>query len=306
MRTCCATDDHKSHHPSCDNYRKPVVRVLSFGAGTQSSAVLGLIEEGKLPPVDFAVFADTQCEPDEVYRWLEKVQGWVKKTRIIVATVGNLMEDALAAAAGEGTRSASLPLFTDEIATERTAPAGYFDKETKFFEVEEGGIIKRQCTMEYKISVVQKAIRSELGYAPRQRVKHTVEMLIAMSLEETIRMKNSREKWITNKYPLIFDVPMHRHQSIEYVRSLGLGTPPRSSCMMCPFHSNAEWRHLRDTEPHNFQKAIDFDNAIRKLPRMESETFLHPDRIPLSEVNLEEDNSQLDLFQNDCSGMCGA
>ncbi len=71
------------------------VRVLSFGAGTQSSAVLGLIEEGRLPPVDFAIFADTQCEPDEVYTWLAKIKTWAKRTEIVIVTKGNLYEDTI-------------------------------------------------------------------------------------------------------------------------------------------------------------------------------------------------------------------
>ncbi len=268
------------------------VRVLSFGAGTQSSAVLGLIEEGRLPPVDFAVFADTQCEPDEVYAWMEKIHGWVKKTRIVIATRGNLFTDTIAKAAGGSTRFASIPFYT---ADTRDGKNG-----------DDEAILKRQCTSEYKIEVVQQAVRRELGYKKRQRVKHKVEMLIAMSLEEVTRMRDSREKWITNKYPLIFDVPMHRQQSIEYVKTFGLGTPPRSSCMMCPFHSNEEWRHLRDNEPHNWAKAVAFDKYCRKIPRMESETFLHQDRIPLDEADLDAPDSQLDLFNNDCSGMCGA
>ncbi len=265
------------------------IRVLSFGAGTQSSALLALIEEGRLPPVDFAIFADTQCEPDEVYRWLEKIKGW-SKTRIIIATKGDLMAGTLAMASGYGTRIASIPFHT----------------QNKIEDPDGMGMLRRQCTYEYKIAIVQKAIREELGYKARQRVKHRIHMLIAMSLEEVGRMKDSREKWITNKYPLIFDVPMHRHQSIEYVKTIGLGTPPRSSCMMCPFHSNAEWKHLRDNEPHNFAKVVAFDEACRNLPRMKSETFLHKSLKPISEVDLDADSDQLDMFMNDCEGMCGA
>lgn len=259
------------------------MRVLSFGAGTQSSAVLGLIEEGKLPPVDFAVFADTQCEPDEVYEWLDKIKAWAK-TEIIIATAGNLMDDAL-----KNSRFASMPLYTSGNARD-----------------DNDGQLRRQCTREYKIAVVQKAIRKRLGYAPKQHMKHHVDMLIAMSLDEVMRMKDSREKWITNKYPLIFDIPMHRQQSIDYVKTLGLGTPPRSSCMVCPFHSNAEWKHIKDTEPHNWQKIVTFDKAIRKLPRMQSETFLHKSCKPIDEIDFNIQSQQLDLFQNECEGMCGA
>lgn len=263
---------------------KPV-RVLSFGAGTQSSAVLGLIEEGKLPPVDFAVFADTQAEPDDVYAWLEKIRAW-SKTKLIIATKGDLFNATMAGTV-DRSRFPSLPFWT--------VRAGELE-----------GIARRQCTKEYKIEVVHRAVRQELGYAPRQRVKHQVEMLIAMSLEEVGRMRDSREAWIKNSYPLIFDIPMHRQQSIEYVKTLGLGEPPRSSCIMCPFHSNLEWRRLRDREPHNWRKVIGLDRAIRQLPRLRAQTFLHSSRIPLEDVDLDAESPQLDLFQNDCTGMCGA
>lgn len=306
MRTCCASDDHKPHLENCPKEPAlPLIRVLSFGAGTQSSAVLGLIEEGRLPPVDFAVFADTQCEPDEVYRWLEKITAWAKRTRIIVATKGNLMEDSLRAAGGAGMRIASLPLYTSGL-RERAEPAEGTEFDAVPTVEPEEGMIRRQCTKEYKIDVVHQAVRRELGYIPRQRMKHKCEMLIAMSLEETIRMRDSREKWITNKYPLIFDVPMHRQQSIDYVASFGLGPPPRSSCMMCPFRSNSEWRHLREAEPHNFAKVLAFDDSIRELPRMHSQTFLHRSCKPLREVDLDTQSDQLDFFLNECEGMCGA
>ncbi len=137
-------------------------------------------------------------------------------------------------------------------------------------------------------------------------MRHQVEMLIAMSLEEVTRMRDARNKWIKNRYPLIFDIPMHRQQSIEYVKTFGIGTPPRSSCMMCPFHSNSEWKRLRDNEPHNWKKAVQFDRACRQLPRMVSQTFLHPSLKPLDEVDLETHTDQLNLFENECTGMCGA
>lgn len=45
-----------------------VVRVLSLGAGVQSSAIALMIAEGEIEPVEFAVFADTGAEPDRVYQ----------------------------------------------------------------------------------------------------------------------------------------------------------------------------------------------------------------------------------------------
>lgn len=60
-----------------------VYRVLSLGAGTQSS-VLALLLSGSdprlvergYPKPDAAVFADTGWEPDYVYRHLEWLEGY--------------------------------------------------------------------------------------------------------------------------------------------------------------------------------------------------------------------------------------
>ena len=52
------------------------LRVLSLGAGVQSSTLALMIHKGEIPMVDCAIFADTQAEPPKVYEWLE----FIKKT----------------------------------------------------------------------------------------------------------------------------------------------------------------------------------------------------------------------------------
>jgi 3'-phosphoadenosine 5'-phosphosulfate sulfotransferase (PAPS reductase)/FAD synthetase len=51
------------------------LRVLSLGAGVQSTTLALMIEKGEIPMVDAAIFADTGAEPKEVYTHLE----WLKK-----------------------------------------------------------------------------------------------------------------------------------------------------------------------------------------------------------------------------------
>ena len=52
------------------------LRVLSLGAGVQSSTLALMIHKGEIPMVDCAIFADTQAEPPKVYEWLK----FIKKT----------------------------------------------------------------------------------------------------------------------------------------------------------------------------------------------------------------------------------
>ena len=46
------------------------MRVLSLGAGVQSSTLALMIEKGEVPMVDAAIFADTKSEQKAVYDWL--------------------------------------------------------------------------------------------------------------------------------------------------------------------------------------------------------------------------------------------
>ena len=45
-----------------------MIRILSLGAGVQSSTLALMIAHGELPMVDHAIFADTGAEPAGVYR----------------------------------------------------------------------------------------------------------------------------------------------------------------------------------------------------------------------------------------------
>lgn len=49
----------------------PRLRVLSLGAGVQSSTLALMSARGDLPRLDYAVFADTGWEPARVYAWLD-------------------------------------------------------------------------------------------------------------------------------------------------------------------------------------------------------------------------------------------
>ena len=51
------------------------LRILSLGAGVQSTTLALMIEQGEIPMVDCAIFSDTGAEPKEVYTHLE----WLKK-----------------------------------------------------------------------------------------------------------------------------------------------------------------------------------------------------------------------------------
>ena len=53
---------------------EPTLRVLSLGAGVQSSTILLMMINGEIKPADVCIFADTGNEPKEVYEHLEKLK----------------------------------------------------------------------------------------------------------------------------------------------------------------------------------------------------------------------------------------
>lgn len=269
---------------------KDHIHVLSYGAGTQSTALLLMALKGEINGVipDYIIFSDTGWEPKEIYEWLEKVNNHIKKhygKEIIITNNGSIKED-IENSIREGTRLASLPFFTK-------------DEEGKI------GIVMRQCTGEYKITPVRKKVRELLGYKPRQRVKEMVHIWKGISTDEIQRVKPSREIWQTAEHPLIDVVNMDRSNCIAYVEREGLGTPPKSSCIGCPFHDNATWLHMKRNNPDAWAEAVAVDHAIRNLSQFNGEVFLHKSGKPLDEVDLNENQLEFDLWGNECEGVCG-
>jgi hypothetical protein len=259
------------------------LRVLSLGAGVQSSTLLLLSLRGELPPLDAAIFADTGYEPAAVYAHLAWLDDLARAAGVPVyrVTRGNLREDTLRLQVpGEhvkGDRWASMPFFVG------------------FGNDADGGMVPRQCTREYKLGPIRKQVRTLAGLAPGEHVgdRVHVEQWLGMSADELRRVRQSRDYWITLRYPLIFDLKpaWRRSDCVAWLRHEYPDHPvPRSACIACPFHSNAEWRAMRECDPASWQEAVAFDRAIRKLGGMRGDAYLHAARVPLDEAPIDTDD----------------
>jgi hypothetical protein len=111
------------------------------------------------------------------------------------------------------------------------------------------------------------------------------------------RAKKGAGKW-GKKYPLI-DFRMNRTDCIALVKKMGWPEPPRSSCWMCPNHTQEEWRDIKENKPDDYKKAVFFDKYIRTKDK---NVFLHSDGVPFDEVDLSDKNGV--LFNHCDSGMC--
>lgn len=274
----------------CHPTGPPKLRTISLGAGVQSTTMALLAKHGELTPMpDCALFADTQSEPAEVYRhldWLEPLLPFP----VHRVTAGNLHDHLVAATTGS--RFAGVPFFTE-------TPRGTGR-----------GILRRQCTREFKLDPMKRKIRELLGAAKGQRLagKVTVEQWIGISTDEASRMKPSRDAWLVSKWPLI-DLGMSRADCLRWLTAHGYPTPPKSACTFCPFHSDVEWRRIRDTQPDEWTRVIALDRLVRHgVTGTKERVYLHDSLKPLEDVDLSTaaERGQGEFrFVNECEGMCG-
>ena len=258
------------------------MKVLSFGGGTQSTALALMCETGRLPVPDVAVFADTGWEPPWVYETVEAVSGLVS---FDVEVVGerNLAEDT-----GGGVNSSGTFGFIQIPAYMRTSTG-----------VKMG---QRQCTKNYKIVPVERAIRRRLGVS-RLAAKHQVELWLGITRDEIGRVKANRNRHITNRFPLL-DADLTRQDCLLFLQNQFPAVPVgKSSCVGCPYRSAAGWRQIALEAPAEFQQAVQIDRRIRYLSD-EGEQFLHQAAVPLEQA-VRQGGDQPSLLEEECEGWCG-
>jgi len=84
------------------------------------------------------------------------------------------------------------------------------------------GMIRRQCTKEYKIQPIEKKLRELIGYLPRQVIlTGVVAQWYGIPHDEMRHARLSDKRWIVNHYPLIFDIPSTRQSCEVWLKAHG-------------------------------------------------------------------------------------
>lgn len=276
------------------------LRVLSLGAGVKSSTVLFKMLDQEIKPADIAIFADTGNEPKEVYVWLDYLKDLMKdKMNFYIVrneeNTGHIIDDYKSSSG----RHSLIPLHIKRA-----------DGTTS--------INMRTCTSEYKIKPLQRKIKEILGGNLRGKC---VEMVMGISFDEIQRVKIPSNKWQINCYPLV-ENKITRSDCKHWISHTNYGQPPRSACIICPYHDNKEWKNLKDNYPDEFEYAVKFDEwlrdpnsnsaALQKFrdynikKQTPSEQYVYKGKIPPKEATFEEPSDyQGSLFDDECEGMCG-
>ncbi len=301
------------------------IHIISLGAGVQSSTMALMAAAGEITPMPTAaIFADTQAEPQSVYTWLD----WLEKQLpfpVVRVTKGSLTDVSLEVRGkkdGSGKWVKSLiPAFIKQVKKVRRCAVCHTpcksgnnceecgSKKFRIIEEIRKGMMGRACTFDYKVKMLEKESRRIGGITRGQKAIGVIQW-IGISYDECHRMKPSRVAWAEHRWPLI-DLKMTRYSCLRWMEAHGFPKPPRSACIYCPFHSDAEWRRLRDHEPQEWKKIVAFEKALQ-LAKAETDNqrgvpFLHSSMKPISEVDLSTslERGQGELFGNECEGMCG-
>jgi hypothetical protein len=263
----------------------PALRILNWGLGQDSTTIALLAEHGEIPPFDAIIWADTQQEPAEVY----ETMAWVVPRltppvyRVTAGDLGAHVLDNERAAARHWSHP---PFYIREGATPK-------------------GPLRRTCTQDFKVIPIRRKIRELLGVKPHGGIPKGVwvDQAIGFPLDELGRTFCSDVRWIVNTFPLI-DQRMRKHDCARWLIAHGYAVPPKSSCTWCPYHSNAYWRRMRDTQPAEWQRAVDFEANVQRMKstRVRGTPYLHRSMVPLPMAPIDApETGQEELFCFACA-----
>ena len=261
---------------------------LSLGAGVQSSVLALLGDSDRLPTPRAAIFADTGWEPPHVYATLEYLTGRLSYP-VEVVSAGSLPDD-LVQGVNSPARFVSVPFHTRP-----------------------DGMMRRQCTREYKIEPVHQAVRRMEGLGKGERYptdRPPVELWLGLTYDELDRMRPSRHWWVQHRWPLI-DLALHRHHMAKLWADLAPDAPQpgKSSCVGCPYHTAANWIELQDRYPDEIDAAAEIEAQLHagfERTQMTHTPFMHRARIPLlAAIDDSRRQQTLDLADGGCdAGWC--
>lgn len=160
------------HHDGLSRpLESPRLRVLSLGAGVQSTTLALMAARGDLGPLpNCAIFADTQAEPLGVYRHLDWLETQLPFP-VYRVTKGSLRAEIFSASNDEDGAFFRIPAFV--LGEDgRAAP------------------MSRSCTRDYKIDVITAKVRELIGLKPRQSIR------AFLALKRKERVPAIVEQWI--------------------------------------------------------------------------------------------------------------
>ncbi len=266
-----------------------------MGGGVQTTTIMLMAIAGEYPLPNHIIYADLGWDGQAVERNVSWLRLKATETSIPFTILGTttLRDDQLnSSLMGQvlnPSRAPSMPFFTLDSRGNR-------------------GMLRRQCTNDYKIRPIDNYIRRTL-LGLRRNAKcppNAAALWLGISTDEVRRKVVAGPKWKNHEYPLL-DLNMSRDDCHEWLGRNNYHHPARSSCIPCPYRSDAEWHYIKTTQPQEWLRACAFDEAIRNPQTLDAQLFLHQSRTPLTTVNFKLPNNGQPAAprETECYGYCG-
>lgn len=217
------------------------LRVISYGGGVQSTALLVLAATGR---IDYRTFlfsnvGDDSENPASLRYIHEAASPYARRHGISIVHLQKLRRDGASETLWQrlhrpDTRSIPIPV-----------------------RMANGAPGRRNCTADFKIRVIGKWLKQHGATADNPAT-----VGVGISVDEIHRANRRRsEPHEEISYPLL-DLELRREDCVRLIEEAELPVPPKSSCFFCPFHTVGEWRQLRKNDPELFAKSQELEEVI--------------------------------------------
>lgn len=247
------------------------IHIISLGVGVQSSTMALLASTGEITPMPVGgVFADTGDEPSEVYEYLDYIRP------LLPFPISVVKRSRLSDHIREWGQS-QIPAFV------------------------RGGIGKRQCTKHWKIIPLQREFRKIAGITSKKTMGVHVVGWQGISVDEVSRAKDSRETWLKSRFPLL-ELGMSRRDCLNWLKRHSFKEPHKSACVFCPYRGPSQWRASKSKGGAEWELICKVSSELAA-----HDEYLTSHCLPIEQVDFstEEERGQLNMFNNECEGMCG-
>tara|TARA_R100000664_G_C2713859_1_gene109704 strand:+ start:96 stop:890 length:795 start_codon:yes stop_codon:yes gene_type:complete len=242
------------------------------------------------------LFADTGDEPAEVYDHVKTFGAAMAEAglRLETVTAGTLSEHVIGRAMDHQGSISMPPMF---VADKTGGPMP----------------VRRGCTSHYKGRPLDRFARQWFDVKRGYRGDPYVAQWYGISCDESQRMRvaaDPKDSWRVFEYPLV-RMGWSRRRCLDYLAEHGV-VAPRSACVYCPFHSNAEWLRIK-AQPDEWRRVVEFERSMHAAHAMHgdiaglrSKPYLHRSRVPIDQVEFDGGQATLwDAWDDECAGVCG-
>lgn len=218
------------------------VRVISYGGGVQSTALIVLACTGRLGKIDAALFANVGDDSEH-----PATLKYVRDVAVPWAAERGLAIHELVRTKRDGTVETLRGRITNPKMKSICAP----------WRGENGAPQVRDCTSDFKVDPITRWLK-----AHGATNDHPATVCIGISLDEIERSSNKQGRPSEIRtYPLL-DLRMTRADCAQVIRDAGLPVPPKSACYFCPYHSPRVWSEMRRDEPELFEQAAELEDFV--------------------------------------------